>query len=163
MARNSVDESFLEAEIADGSAERCRVREGSEIRTRGWYLDILMAALITRRAARGSRDKDDDAPDVENAALRAADNGTRSHSLVYVYIPGVTQDAASCIRAVRARDHSRSSTAIFTLSERERERSFLDLVLSKITTLLKKTREKRRRVKAKRGKQELNACRRSAL
>lgn len=72
------------------------VWKGNEIRTlgreRGWYLDILMVALITRGDARGDdgRDKDDDAPDVlsllEKAALRAADNGTRSHSL-FTYTP----------------------------------------------------------------------------
>lgn len=78
------------------------MRKGDEIRTlggekvgrekRGWYLDILMVALITRRDARGGdgRDKDDDAPDalphLENATLRAADNGTRSHSL-FTYTP----------------------------------------------------------------------------
>jgi len=58
---------------------------------RGWYLDILMVALITRRDARDGRDKDDDTPDdalpfLENATLRAADNGTRSHSL-FTYTP----------------------------------------------------------------------------
>jgi len=89
-----------------------------------------MAALITRRAARGSRDKDDDAPDVGNAALRAADNEIRSHSL-FMYIYSRCSARYSLLHSCRKGSLSVIDTD-FSVAPLSR-RSFLDFVLLKIT------------------------------